>query len=240
MVRAKNRKGSELVLGYLENISSKVFSDYPKEITALVARQHGVYALYKGAHLYYVGLATNLKNRVKHHLQDKHAGKWDKFSLYLVRKTDHIKELESLLLRIADPKGNAVKGGLPHAVNLSKQLRTKMRRAHDESLVEMLGLKRKQTLIIQPEGKTDNTGEPPLAGYVKKKFPIRAMYKGKTYRASVRINGTIYFSGKLYNSPSHAGHAINGRACNGWYFWRYRNSNGEWVWLNELRKNKKR
>jgi hypothetical protein len=239
VVDKKKRIAHELVLGYLENISSKVFSDYPKEITALVAQQHGVYALYKGSHLYYVGLATNLKNRVKHHLQDKHSGKWDKFSLYLVRKTDHIKELESLILRIADPKGNAVKGRLPRAVNLSTQLRQKMQSAHDVALAEMLGEKRKQQPVSRRETKKHKPGEPPLAGYIKKGFPIRVVYKGTTYNASVRINGTIKFDGKLYNSPSVAGCAIIQRACNGWWFWRYKNSSGEWVRLNELRKKKK-
>lgn len=169
MAGTKHRKGNELVLGYLEKISSKIFSDYPKEITALVAKQHGVYALYKGPRLYYVGLATNLKNRVKHHLKDKHEGKWDKFSLYLVRKTDHIKELESLLLRIVDPKGNAVKGRLAHAENLSMQLRKQMRKAHDEALAEILGLKRKQSLRIKrtlrPRQAEHPAGSPPLAGY---------------------------------------------------------------------------
>ena len=36
----------QLVLGYLERISSKVFSDFPKQLTGLVGRKHGVYALY--------------------------------------------------------------------------------------------------------------------------------------------------------------------------------------------------
>lgn len=243
MVEKKKHTANALVLGYLENISSKVFSDYPKEITSLVAGQHGVYALYKGARLYYVGLATNLKNRVKHHLQDKHKGKWDKFSLYLVRKTDHIKELESLLLRIADPKGNSVKGRLAHAENLSRPLLKQMQKSHDKALTEILNLKRKQSTLKNPKPQSvprlkNKTGTPALAKYTKKAFPIRTVYKGTTYTAKVRSDGTIRFNGTVYNSPSMAGHAINHRACNGWWFWRFK-KNGAWVRLQELRTNKR-
>ena len=50
------RLSRELVLGYLERISSRAFSDFPDELTDLAGNQHGVYALYKGDRLYYVGL----------------------------------------------------------------------------------------------------------------------------------------------------------------------------------------
>jgi len=168
MVEKKKGRRNELVLGYLEKISSKVFSDYPREIKSLVAGQHGVYALYKGSRLYYVGLATNLKNRVKHHLQDKHEGKWDKFSLYLVKKTDHIKELESLLLRIADPRGNSVKGRLAHAENLSTQLRRQLKKSHDEALAKIMGSDKKQKTKLKPKSIAkpqlkEKAGSPPLA-----------------------------------------------------------------------------
>ena len=45
MSKKKKRKARDLVLQYLEEISSTVFSDYPREITALAANRHGVYAL---------------------------------------------------------------------------------------------------------------------------------------------------------------------------------------------------
>lgn len=132
-------KSRSLVLGFLERISSKLFEDFPAQLTQLIGSQHGVYALYKGHHLYYVGLATNLRGRIKHHLQDRHAGAWDAFSLYLVRKADHIKELESLLLRIADPKGNKTRGRLKHADNLKKSLQKMIENVQYKQLEIMLG-----------------------------------------------------------------------------------------------------
>lgn len=229
----------ELVLGYLENISSKVFSDFPREITSLVAGKHGVYALYKKDRLYYVGLASNLKNRVKHHLQDRHAGKWDSFSLYLVRKSDHIKELESLILRIADPRGNRVKGRLPNADNMAHLLKRKIKRQQEHSLNTVLNLSHKpaKKKAVRKAAARKNTGgrTPTLAPYAGKGFALQKVYKGKTLKASVLTDGTVVFNGRRYSSPSLAAATAIGRAANGWGFWRYKNDAGKWVKLDTLR-----
>ena len=111
-----------LITGHLEKISSKVFDDYHQEITQLAAKHHGVYALYKKKSLYYVGLAIDLHKRVKHHLIDKHAAKWDRFSLYLINDVEHLKELESLLLHIALPKGNKQLGKFSKSKSLKLEL----------------------------------------------------------------------------------------------------------------------
>ena len=69
---------------YLERVSGKLLEDeYRGAIGALIKGHAGIYALYKGERLYYVGLATNLMGRVKQHLKDRHAKRWDKFSVYL-------------------------------------------------------------------------------------------------------------------------------------------------------------
>ncbi|MGD9875000.1 MAG: DUF2924 domain-containing protein [Kiritimatiellia bacterium] len=233
--------GKKLVLGYLENVSSKVFSDFPKEITSLVNNRHGVYALYKGDHLYYVGLATNLKSRVKHHLQDRHAGKWDSFRLYLIHKTDHIKELESLILRIADPKGNRVKGRMPHAENMMPRLRAHIKERQIDDLSSVLNLTRKNKKAparkIRGKKPAKTAGrQPTLAPYVTKGFELRKVYKGKTYKAFVLADGTVRYDGKIYTSPSHAAVAVTKLSRNGWSFWRFKNASGQWVKLNTLRK----
>ncbi len=59
--------------------------EFKKEITKLIGKERGVYALYKKDKLYCVGLATNLRTRVKQHLKDRHRQKWDKFSLFLIK-----------------------------------------------------------------------------------------------------------------------------------------------------------
>jgi hypothetical protein len=96
-----------LVTQYLEGISGSALDKYQKVIREYVKRRHGIYALYRRDRLYYVGLASNLKNRLNHHLKDKHKGRWDRFSVYLTIGDTHLKELESLVLRIVQPKGNS-------------------------------------------------------------------------------------------------------------------------------------
>src|SRR5664279_3846266 len=73
------RKVDSVVSAFLENISGTVLERYPRIIRALIQGRSGVYALYKGEKLYYIGLAGNLRGRVKTHLKDRHARRWDRF-----------------------------------------------------------------------------------------------------------------------------------------------------------------
>jgi len=48
--------------------------------------------------------------------------KWDRFSLYLINDIEHLKELESLLLHIALPKGNKQLGKFSKSKSLKLEL----------------------------------------------------------------------------------------------------------------------
>lgn len=224
----------QLVCQYLENVSRALLEKYSSIIREYVGRRHGVYALYQKNKLYYVGLASNLRVRLNHHLKDRHADTWDRFSVYLTAHDEHIRELESLVIRIAAPKGNRQKGKFYRADDLKRGFR---RQVLDFQKMELEGLffseKSKDGFkqrVIQ-EGR-----EPALKPYVKKGFRIRFDYKGKRYIAKVRKNGKINYRGKLFNSPSLAAVAVKGRAANGWSSWKYQRSPGEWVFIDELRK----
>src|SRR5690348_392910 len=105
-------KANAIVRGHMERVSWRVLEKYRDIVVEFIKGHAGVYALYKGEKLYYVGLARNLMNRVKHHLKDRHKGKWDRFSVYITVEDEHIRPLEALTLRIVNPLGNKVKGGL--------------------------------------------------------------------------------------------------------------------------------
>ncbi len=62
----KSRKG-QLVSQHLENVSREALENYQDIIKKYVRGRQGIYALYRRGRLYYVGLATNLRNRLKHH-----------------------------------------------------------------------------------------------------------------------------------------------------------------------------
>lgn len=238
--RTKGRKTRPLVGGFLERISVKAFEKYHPEITDLVRTQHGVYALYKNDRLYYVGLAVDLRRRIKQHLRDKHAGRWNRFSLYLVRKVDHIKEIESLLLHIANPAGNKQRGRLRRATNLEGQLRRMMEQHQRFELDDIFSRPpRRQAKVARgsrgrwKKAATVRGSDRPLKGIVGGKR-IYGTYKGKEFKAVVYRNGRIKFNSQFYDTPSAAGKAATGLATNGWSFWRVR-KDGELVKLAELR-----
>lgn len=57
-------------------------------------------------------------------MKDRHYGSWDRFSVYLTLRDEHIRELESLLLRIVKPQGNKQGGKFVKSQNLHPVLNT--------------------------------------------------------------------------------------------------------------------
>jgi hypothetical protein len=236
--RMKKRKYKKrpIITGYLEKVSSSIFDKHSGIIAEMVKGEQGLYALYRKDKLYYVGLARNLKSRVKQHQRDKHSGKWTSFSLYVIHHPEHIKELESLLLRIAYPTGNAVRGKLRRSANMLPSLKRKTKeaaiaewRSNFESASH--GMKKGARGRAQRA-----SGERPCKGLFSKTVRIYAPYKGEIYKAWLRRSGSIQFNGTTYDSPSTAGAvARGGKATNGWIFWRVKQGE-KLVRLREFRK----
>jgi hypothetical protein len=89
------RKTKSIITGHLEKISAKVFIDFSKVITDMIKGHQGIYALYKKDRLYYVGLASNLKNRIKHHLKDRHKGQWSTNLVFRINPQESCQKKES-------------------------------------------------------------------------------------------------------------------------------------------------
>ncbi len=225
-------RASGLLIQYLEGVSWRVMEAYPELVRRLIRGRSGLYALYRKDKLYYVGLASNLMGRIKGHLRDRHKGLWDRFSVYLTSDAEHIKELESLLLRIVAPKGNRVRGKFGRAADLYRSLYKEMadadakRRAHLLGGVAELRLRRRLTRASK--------GAKALAGLAAHRIPLRGMHKQVTHKASLLRTGQVRYRGKLYPSPTAAARAAVGRAVNGWWFWRYKD-HGKWERLLGLR-----
>ena len=88
------KRSRRLVVKHLEKISWQVLQDYPDTIRGMIRGKSGVYALYRGDQLYYIGLASNLMRRLRQHLSDRHTGVWDRFSVYLTVEDDAIVKTE--------------------------------------------------------------------------------------------------------------------------------------------------
>ncbi len=236
--KKKARKSKPIITGYLEKVSAKIFDDYSSVITNMVKGHQGVYSLYKKDKLYYIGLASNLKNRIKFHLRDKHQGKWTHFSLYIIRKENHIKELESLVLRIAYPKGNRQKGKLAGSKNIRPLLKKKLNAEWKRKRGEILDTKKPAKLKKKTKRKVTKTpkSDRPLKGFFPGGKVIYGTYKGKEYKAWVNHLGRIRFNSKRYDTPTAACKAIIRKgAVNGWWFWKYKDKSGELRKIADLR-----
>ncbi|MDE0144550.1 MAG: hypothetical protein OXI53_10465 [Nitrospira sp.] len=234
-------KRTPLVCQYLEKISRSALEKYQGTIREYVAKRHGVYALYRGNRLYYVSLASNLRNRLRHHLRDRHGQSWDRFSVYLTIGDSHIKELESLVLRIVSPPGNKLVGTFGKAENLRNQLGQAIRQQQRIEYEDLIGGRKRKTpvkpRVTSPKNRKGQL--PVLSKYISNISPplkLKAKFKNKTVTARVAKNGTIRFAGNTYFSPSLAAKAVCNRSCNGWTFWNYERAPGDWVRLNQLRK----
>lgn len=229
--RKKAKKG--LLLEHLEDISWRVLEEYPSVVNSMIRKRSGVYALYRRGRLYYVGLASNLTGRLKTHLKDRHESAWDRFSVFITADSEHVKELESLLLRIVKPEGNRVVGGFAGSSSLRSVLNSRITQFDADRRARLLGgvvAKRRRRTKAR-----NATGSRALKGVLERRTQLRAVFKGAAYKASLRTDGSIQLGKNTYASPSAAARAVVGRGCAGWKFWKYKGPNGKWVPLATLR-----
>jgi hypothetical protein len=229
-----SRKAPNLLFSHLEDVSWEVLERYKFVVKEMIRGKSGIYALYNQGHLYYVGLAGNLMGRLNSHLRDRHKGAWDRFSVYLTPTSDHTKELESMVLRIAKPIGNRVSGGFARSLNLYRKLNNDIAAFDADQRARLVGghvaeHRRKQKAIKL-------VGASALAGVRTQSMRLIGIFKGEEFKALLKPDGTIVFNRQVYESPSAAGKAAMERTCNGWTFWKYRDRNKVWVPLSHMRK----
>lgn len=228
-------KRSSLVCQHLENISRDALEKYQDVIRGYVRGRQGVYALYRRDKLYYVGLASNLRMRLSHHLRNQHGDSWDRFSVYLTISDSHLRELESLILRIVKPRGNSQKGKFASSEDIKRKFGRDIRERHRRDIDRILGLPRKPTQSIFKEGMTGKT-RVLVKSIGGRAFKLRRVYKGKLYKARLRRDGKVLHNRVIYTSPSAAGKAVCGHAVNGWQFWQCERAPNDWVKLQKLRR----
>ena len=116
-----------------ELLKHERFQDILKE---LLKGNAGIYALYNDDELYYVGLTQDLYKRMNKHMRDRHAGKWNKFRIFIISKLNYLRELETLIIRIANPQGNKLAGKIKKEDRL--ELIIKKRLKDEKQILERL------------------------------------------------------------------------------------------------------
>lgn len=126
MAKTMRSSRGQLVQSFAENISANLLEQHRDTVNLVIGRKSGVYVLSKEGKPYYVGLASELPQRLNHHLKDRHAGNWDRFNFYAIRKQKYLRDLESILIRVAKPEGNRQRGGFGKNKNLRRKLRNEI------------------------------------------------------------------------------------------------------------------
>ena len=122
--KRRSNKGA-LVKGASRPLPIELLSEemFRVELRNLMRGYSGLYALYNGKRLYYVGLANNILFRLNHHMKNKHRGRWNRFAIYRISRVRFLKDIEALVLRIARPPGNAVSGNFHPDADVTKALK---------------------------------------------------------------------------------------------------------------------
>jgi hypothetical protein len=125
--RKRSRRSSKgaLIKGMSNRLPIELLGDlsFKDGLQKIMRGYAGVYALYRGDKLYYVGLATNLYGRLRWHTKDKHKRKWDRFAIFRVGRVRYLKDMETLLLQVAKPPGNSLSGHVHRDADLTRVLR---------------------------------------------------------------------------------------------------------------------
>ncbi len=224
----------QLVTAHLEAVSGRVFEQYPEVLKEMIRGHSGIYALYNRDRLHYVGLASNLMRRLKQHQRDRHRGYWDRFSVYLTLDDRHMKELESLLIRIVQPTGNRQGGRFASSSNLTPELNRRMKDFDADRRATLLGGQVHRQRRRRKAAK--KRGSAALAGLHDQRRRLQAEHAGWIYMATLRRDGTISYAGTVYETPTAAAKVIVKRSVNGWTFWSYRDPRKGWVPLSTLRR----
>lgn len=229
--RHRRRKREALVHQHLENVSRELLAKHPDVVRQFIGRNAGIYALYKKNKLYYLGLATALRGRLRAHVKNRHRGSWDRFSIYLTIKDQHLREIEALLLRIAKPIGAKQRGKLAQSKDMRRRLARAIREKQYSEVASLFG--RETSPVKNTEnGSVDNQ----LVRLLPQGGRLRGTHRGKVFRARVRPNGKIRFNGKYYNSLTLAAVAAIHRTTNGWWFWQVERGRSNWVRLYKVRR----
>jgi hypothetical protein len=137
--KRQSNKGA-LIKGMSKALPIELLNDlsFKEGLDRIMRGYAGVYALYRKGELYYVGLATNLYGRIRGHTKHKHKGKWDSFAIFRIGRVRYLKDIETLLLRVAVPPGNAVSGHVQRDADLTRVLK----RLHSEQVRKLKRLRK--------------------------------------------------------------------------------------------------
>lgn len=125
-----------LIKGSVEKIPQETIEDesFRKYLRKVMKDWCGIYVLYKGDEVYYVGQTNSSFWRLwTHFKRSANAGKWDKFSVFRFN-AKHLDSIETLLLHISKPKGNTNIPRIPKDREFTNVLRKEAKEARRKAI----------------------------------------------------------------------------------------------------------
>jgi hypothetical protein len=119
-------RSEPLIEGHIKDVSIGVIQDHLQSFREFLGPgRSGIYVLRKDEDVYYIGLASSLRGRLPAHITNGHKGKWNRFDLYIVRKSKvkYLRELETLLIRGARPTADQNEPNFIKSRNLTKEFK---------------------------------------------------------------------------------------------------------------------
>jgi len=122
--KSRSTKGA-LIKGMSRRLPSEILESdiFAEKLRQMMRRYAGIYVLYKRNRLYYIGLTKDLLGRIRWHLKDRHAGKWDQFTIFRIQRVRYLKDIETLIHHLIETPGNRVRGRVPKDADLNRILR---------------------------------------------------------------------------------------------------------------------
>jgi len=178
----------------LEDIAREVLELRQDIIRQYVRHRQGVYALYRRGEIYYVGLASNLRSRLAHHMKDRHQDSWDRFSVYVTIGDSHIREMESLIIRILKPPGNKQKGKFANSEDLRRRFRRDLIVDNRLKMGDIFGKQHELRNSSRSEVRPPRPSpRPSIAGLVE--FIYELKQKGKTLEQVIEAGQNGKYAG---------------------------------------------
>lgn len=122
--KTRSTKGA-LIKGMSRRLPSEILESevFAKKLRQVMRRYAGIYVLYKRDKLYYIGLTKDLLGRIKWHLKDRHAGRWDHFAIFRIQRVRYLRDIETLIHHLIETPGNRVKGRVPRDADVNRILK---------------------------------------------------------------------------------------------------------------------
>lgn len=222
-----------LVTHFAEGLSGDILHKHQEVVQHRVRGKSGVYALYKNRQIWYVGRASDLHRRLGQHLEDRHAGRWNRFSVFITRKEGTEKELEALLRRVAKPEGNSQNVNFIGAEDMQPEMLSQAEQNAMRSVKDDF-----TDSGLQPSPGVTRSAKPLHRGFrLDRSRTVRLKCRGKWIRGFLRRNLKIRARNKTFGSPSGAAKFFLGwTAVDGWYHWLYKHPGKGWIPIRNLRR----